>query len=166
MLFRCYVYFPPQLLINLTYMYRYPINDNSCFSTLLAINPLEHSMGSSLKRYLEIKVHPLFYGRNFDQIIVRNNFDRKSGISNKEKSNKLFNYIRPTAAIEDSTLYINCFPGIDYVFHYGNILKSYASLTNRFSFFIFKLLTALAAADFKTFIIGSVAPFGVNFKIA
>lgn len=112
-------------------MYRYPINDNSCFSTLLAINPLEHSMGSSLKRYLEIKVHPLFYGRNFDKIIVRNNFDRKSGISNKEKSNKLFNYIRPTAAIEDSTLYINCFPGIDYVFHYGNILKSYASLTNR-----------------------------------
>ena len=112
-------------------MYRYPINDMNAFSTLLAIDPLEHTMGVSLKRYLEIKVHHLFDDGNFDAVIIRNNFDHQSGISNKEKNNKLFNYIRPTATIENSTLYINCFPGIDYIFHYGNIYKTYASLTQR-----------------------------------
>ena len=112
-------------------MYHYPINDINFFSELLTVTPDAHSMGSSLKRYMEIKVHHLFDEHNYDRIIVRNHFDRSVGISNKEKIDKLFNYIRPTATIVGSTLYINCFPGIDYVFHYGNIMKSYVALTDK-----------------------------------
>lgn len=112
-------------------MYHYPINDLNSFSKLLTILPDEHSMGLSLKRYMEIKVHHLFDEHDYDKVIVRNCFDRSVGISNKEKTDKIFNYIRPTATIEDSTLYINCFPGIDYVFHYGNIMKSYVALQGK-----------------------------------
>ena len=112
-------------------MYHYPINDLNYFSKLLTVFPDEHSMGSSLKRYMEIKVHHLVDEHNYDRIIVRNYFDRSTGISSKEKTDKLFNYIRPTATIEGSTLYINCFPGIDYVFHYGNIMQSYVALTGK-----------------------------------
>jgi hypothetical protein len=112
-------------------MYRYPINGMDYFSTLISVTPDDHSMGLSLKRYIEIKIHHLFDGQDFDKVIVRNCFDRSSGISNKEKTDKLFNYMRPTAVVEDSILYINCFPGIDYIFHYGNIIKSYAAITER-----------------------------------
>lgn len=112
-------------------IYHYPINDLGLFSNLLAITPNAHSMGLSLRRYLEIKIHHLFYEHNYDRIIVRGYFDRSCGISTKEKTDKLFNYIRPTATIDNSTLYINCFPGIDYVFHYGNIMKSYVALTDK-----------------------------------
>lgn len=112
-------------------MYHYPVNDLGFFSNLLTITPDEHSMGSSLRRYMEIKIHHLFYAHNYDKIIVRGYFDRSCGISTKEKTDKLFNYIRPTATIDDSTLYLNCFPGIDYVFHYGNIMKSYVALTDK-----------------------------------
>lgn len=112
-------------------MYHYPINNLNYFSKLLTITPNKHSMGVSLKRYMEIKIHPLIDEANYSQIIVHSHFDRSQGISNKEKNDKLFNYIRPTATTDGSVLYINCFLGIDYVFHYGNILKSYIDLTNK-----------------------------------
>ena len=112
-------------------MYHYPIDNLDYFSALLAITPETHSMGLSLKRYLEIKIHHLVDELDYDQIIVRSRFDRSCGISTKEKSDKMFNYIRPTATIDGSTLYINCFPGIDYVFHYGNIIKSYLALAKK-----------------------------------
>lgn len=112
-------------------MYHYPINNLNYFSEICACPPELHSMGLSLKRYLEIKIHPLLDECNCTKVIVRSHFDRSHGISSKEKTNKLFNYMRPTATIEDSILYINCFPGIDYVFHYGNILKSYIALRNK-----------------------------------
>ena len=112
-------------------MYNYPIKNLNYFSELLTITPNSHSMGLSLKRYMEIKVHPLLDEYNGTRVIVRGYFNRSYGISSKEKNDKLFNYIRPTATINNSILYINCFPGIDYVFHYGNILKSYIALTNK-----------------------------------
>lgn len=112
-------------------MYNYPIASLDYFPELLTVTPDLHSMGLSLERYMEIKVHPLLDECNCTQVVVRGYFDRSYGISSKEKTDKLFNYIRPTANVDDSILYINCFPGIDYVFHYGNILKSYIAVTNK-----------------------------------
>lgn len=112
-------------------MYHYPINSLDYFFKLLEISPTEHTMGVSLQRYMKIKVHPLIDEYNYKKIVVRGKFDRTYGISSKEKNDKLFNYIRPTAKIENSCLYLNCFPGIDYVFHYGNILKSYMALNGK-----------------------------------
>lgn len=112
-------------------MYYYPIDNLNCFSELLTISPDEHTMGTSLNRYMAIKVHPLLDECDCSQIIIRNYFDRSCGISSKEKTDKLFNYIRPTATVDGSDLFINCFPGIDYIFHYGNIFKSYIALTNK-----------------------------------
>lgn len=112
-------------------MYYYPIHHLNYFSELLAIPPNAHSMGASLKRYMEMKVHPLLDECPCSQVVVRGHFDRSCGISSKEKTGKLFNYIRPTAVVDGSVLYINCFPGIDYVFHYGNIFKSYIAMTNK-----------------------------------
>ena len=112
-------------------MYHYPIDNLDYFSELLTISPDEHTMGTSLNRYMKIKVHPLLDEYNCSQVIIRSCFDRSCGISNKEKTDKLFNYIRPTATANDSVLSINCFPGIDYIFHYGNIIKSYVALTNK-----------------------------------
>lgn len=112
-------------------MYSYPIDSLDYFSELLTVTPDLHSMGQSLDRYMSIKVHPLVDKCNCTQIVVRGYFDRSRGISSKEKTDKLFNYIRPTANVDDSILYINCFPGIDYVFHYGNIIKSYVAMTHK-----------------------------------
>ncbi len=112
-------------------MYHYPAENLHLFSELLEIHPSEHTMGTSLQRYLEIKVHPLVDEHNYTKVIVRGKFERAYGISSKEKNNKLFNYMRPTAEIENSVLYLNCFPGLDYVFHYGNILKSYMAITGQ-----------------------------------
>lgn len=112
-------------------MYNYPVNDFNYFSKLLDVSPNFHSMGNSLIRYMKIKVHPLLDKCDYKKVVVQGLFDRSSGISSKEKNDKLFNYIRPTAITRKTILYINCFPGIDYVFHYGNIMKSYISLTHR-----------------------------------
>lgn len=112
-------------------MYCYPIDNVEKLSSPFAVAPKDHSMGNSLVRYMEIKVHPLLQEYNYKKIVVRGNFDHSFGVSYKEKSNKLFNYIRPTAQTCDKTLYLNCFPGLDYVFHYGNIIKSYLSLTQK-----------------------------------
>lgn len=112
-------------------MYHYPIRNMDYFSKLLEVSPDEHTMGDSLQRYMQIKVHPLIDGSDYEKIIVQGKFDRTYGVSSKEKTGKLFNYMRPTARIEDSCLYLNCFPGIDYVFHYGNILKSYMALSGK-----------------------------------
>lgn len=112
-------------------MYHYPIDSLDYFATPLKIHPDNHTMGASLQQYMEMKIHPLINECGYTRIVVQGKFDRTYGISDKEKSGKLFNYIRPTAKIENSVLYLNCFPGFDYIFHYGNIVKSYISLIDR-----------------------------------
>lgn len=106
-------------------MYEYPINDACLFSKLIQISSKDHSMGDSLKQYLDIKIHPFIEKKDIQQVIIRGHFDRSNGISVKEKNGKLFNYMRPTAEKIDQNVIINCFPGIDYVYHYGNIISSY-----------------------------------------
>lgn len=112
-------------------MYKYPISNYDVFNNLLDIIPSDHSMDESLMKYMEMKIHPQIEKENYKKIVVQGLYDRTDGISSKEKTGKLFNYIRPTSDKKGDTLYINCFPGIDYVFHYGNIIKTYLSLKHK-----------------------------------
>lgn len=101
---------------------------------LLLDNVSTHSMEHYLPRYIANKIHPsveLFQGR---LIVVRGHTERiLSIISTKEKTDKLFNWKRPSAeySSDKSILYINCFPGLDYVFHYGLLIKTYLTLEGK-----------------------------------
>lgn len=108
-------------------MYNYPLFSD-LFKELVPTSPLNHSMGESLKMYLELKIHPYILSHEFDEIRVIGQFDRSEGVSPKEKNGKLFNWIRPTAVLKDHVLELRCFPGMDYVYHYANIVKTYTSL--------------------------------------
>lgn len=110
--------------------YHYPINSLDMFINPLAILPKQHTMGNSLIKYMEMKIPDKIIGGSFNKVIIKPCFDRSIGISKNEKNDKLFNYMRPTSYITKNTAYVNCFPGIDYVFHYGNILKTYLYLNN------------------------------------
>ncbi|KAJ4303842.1 hypothetical protein N0V90_002743 [Kalmusia sp. IMI 367209] len=91
-------------------------------------NSSTHTMSESLERYLYIKVHQTALCRRFDAIVVIGTYTRYSPDSiafDGEKRDKPFNWERPTARIEDSTLYIECFPGYDHVEHYAEIIACY-----------------------------------------
>ena len=90
-----------------------------------------HSMEDSLFRYLDIKIHHLLKGRDFDSIIIEGDYDRAACISVNEKRDKLFNWKRPTAKIEGKNLVIKCFPGIDYMVHYSLIKYYYYFINHR-----------------------------------
>ncbi|MFH1831414.1 MAG: hypothetical protein ABH827_01290 [bacterium] len=93
----------------------------------------EHTMEDALFRYLAIKMHPLILTWQGPAIVVRGCYERqKSIISIQEKTDKLFNWKRPTAEIskDNKILYINCFPGIDYVRHYAMLIKTYFRVHN------------------------------------
>lgn len=87
-----------------------------------------HSMGRSLERYIEMKLHDIIYSDLISRIYVLGNYDRSNGISVKEKNDKIFNYKRPTVFVNDDVLTINCYPGMDYVFHYASLIKTYLTI--------------------------------------
>jgi len=95
------------------------------------ITPSSHTMGDSLRRYLEIKVHQEVLQRKYDQIIVLGSYSRHGSPSSipftGEKRDKPFNWERPTArrSADSKTLYIECFPGYDHIEHYAEIIASY-----------------------------------------
>jgi len=91
-------------------------------------------MGSSLPRYLEIKVHQTALERAFDEIIVVGDYRRYSSDSiafDGEKRDKPFNWERPTGRVEGNILYIECFPGYDHVEHYAEIIASYLKILEK-----------------------------------
>jgi hypothetical protein len=93
----------------------------------MAIRAGEHTMGESLLPYLALKVHPLVCADRCVRILVVPKYDRSTGISPREKPGKLFNYIRPTAVeLSESEVELRCFPGKDYLFHFGSIVASFA----------------------------------------
>jgi len=66
------------------------------------------------------------------RIVVRGKYERQSSlIFLNEKTDKQFNWKRPTVELskDNKILYLNCFPGKDYVYHYASIVSSYISLT-------------------------------------
>lgn len=89
-----------------------------------------HSMGKSLSAYVHNKIHNLITINLefFSRIRVIGNYNRNSLVSKKEKNDKLFNYKRPTAFIDGDILYICCFPGEDYVYHYAKLIATYLDL--------------------------------------
>lgn len=91
-----------------------------------------HTMGASLPRYLEIKVHQAVLERAYDEIVVRGRYARHSSPEavafDGEKRDKPYNWERPTARVDGETLYIECFPGYDHVEHYAEIIAGYLKI--------------------------------------
>lgn len=89
-------------------------------------------MGNSLIEYLRMKVHPDIQNKFWSRIVVQGIHDRdpsKACISTIEKTDKPFNWQRPTTFEEDTqTIRLQCFPGVDYVKHYAAITATYLSL--------------------------------------
>jgi hypothetical protein len=93
-----------------------------------------HTMGASLYDYVCTKVHADIRKGTWSRIIVRGLHERTppTRATDSEKIDKPFNWQRPTATlIEMKTLYLNCFPGVDYVEHYAGIVATYLSLIGR-----------------------------------
>lgn len=96
------------------------------------IDPSQHTMGSALLPYLELKVHHLIVRRDWKKIVVLGEYDRSSIVARCEKADKPFNWHRPTAEIVGDHLLIKCFPGTDYVYHYALLISTYLLLAGRF----------------------------------
>lgn len=77
-----------------------------------------------LASYCRSKIHPLFHESDVKKIKIMPKYKRSDAvISNTEKTDKKFNFKRPTASIEHGvgTLYV--FPGHNYVDHYKKIYE-------------------------------------------
>jgi hypothetical protein len=88
----------------------------------------KHSMGESLKKYIEIKLIEEIFDDKIKKIKVVGDYDRVKGISIKEKNDKLFNYKRPTTIINGEVAIIKCYPGVDYVYHYASLIDTYLKI--------------------------------------
>lgn len=77
-----------------------------------------------LSAYCASKIHPLVSSdAAITKIVVVPSTDRSSGISATEKTDKRFNYKRPTIRILGDTAELHVFPGEDYLAHYTNIYQ-------------------------------------------
>jgi hypothetical protein len=93
----------------------------------------EHTMEEALNKYMQYKIHQLIHAFQGKKIVVRGKYERAlSSIYVNEKKDKMFNWKRPTAEItkDGNTLYLNCFPGHDYVYHYASIVSSYLKINS------------------------------------
>lgn len=88
----------------------------------------KHSMGSSLRKYIDIKIPEFIFDNKYKKIIINGCFDRTEGISFKEKNDKLFNFKRPTFVSKGENIYINVYPGMDYVYHYASLIATYLKM--------------------------------------
>lgn len=88
-------------------------------------------MGDSLHQYLKMKIHQTILHQPWETIVVIGQHSRTgdSIIFDGEKRDKLFNWQRPTARIEGSSLFIQCFPGADHVRHYRELIATYLTIT-------------------------------------
>ncbi|MEL6672584.1 MAG: hypothetical protein AAFR61_10345 [Bacteroidota bacterium] len=94
-------------------------------------SPYRHTMGPHLEAYLETKVHHLFYSGHFDQISIEGKYfpDRHPDwISRTEKKDKLFNYKRPLACLEEGVLRVFTYPGKSYIRHIASIYGTMAKM--------------------------------------
>lgn len=68
-----------------------------------------HTMGASLPRYLGMKVHPLVDSSSWTKLVVVGQHDRNESVIGREKTDKPFNWQRPTAKRVGEDLHIRCF---------------------------------------------------------
>ncbi|WUH97753.1 hypothetical protein OHR68_30185 [Spirillospora sp. NBC_00431] len=87
---------------------------------------------ASLRRYLDIKVHNLVQDYDWARVHVIGDYDRSCMVSANEKNDKMFNWQRPTAEVQDDELVVKCFPGRDYVRHYALIIATYLNIARRY----------------------------------
>jgi hypothetical protein len=89
-------------------------------------------MGDSLHRYLKMKVHQTILSRPWESIIVTGRHSRtgESITFDGEKRDKPFNWQRPTARVEENSLFIQCFPGADHIRHYADLITTYLTITD------------------------------------
>src|SRR6185369_9377621 len=98
------------------------INAAQIWKRTKPIDWMKHTMcATALESYLKLKVHHLVDLRDWSKIIVIGEYDRECCISEREKNDKLFNWHRPTAEVVGDDLFIKCYPGRDYVYHYALI---------------------------------------------
>ena len=91
-------------------------------------------MGNSLFEYLRIKVHPVILSQDWSRISVIGKHERQgtSCVSPIEKEDKPFNWQRPTTVLKDGdAVYLQCFPGHDYVQHYAAIVATQLALQGK-----------------------------------
>jgi hypothetical protein len=88
-------------------------------------------MNSALYKYLDIKIHHLLKENTFNKIVVIGEHDRSANISIHEKTDKPFNWMRPSAEVYADTLIIKVYPGTDYVKHYASIISTYLALNGQ-----------------------------------
>ncbi|KAK6591810.1 hypothetical protein H4I96_12087 [Botrytis cinerea] len=91
-------------------------------------------MGSSLLRYLKMKIHSDIYNREWASITIKGSHLRSTPgrISTNEKTGKLFNWQRPTTVFGSrQDIELHCFPGREYAYHYASIVATYLSLQGR-----------------------------------
>lgn len=94
-----------------------------------------HTMGSSLHRYLAMKVHQSVLKHSYPAgITMTGRYLRThphSILFSGEKTDKPFNWQLPTARImpdNPSHLCIDCYPGHDHLEHYAEIIATYLTL--------------------------------------
>jgi hypothetical protein len=98
---------------------------------LIIANPLTHTMGPKLLRYVLPKIHSLIQEGTHASILVIGAHTRSPPalITGNEKADKPFNWQRPTATVcctpEGNVLQLNVFPGLAYVEHYAALLATY-----------------------------------------
>ena len=85
---------------------------------MVVANPSDHTMGVSLTRYVEARVHEWVEEADFSEVFVIPSYNRDLAVSHKEKRDKRENWQRPTASVQAKTLEIHCFPGRAHVFHH------------------------------------------------
>lgn len=107
------------------------MNSAILLKPFIIFSPDEHTMGTPVLKYLKMKMHHFIFEGKYKNIIVTGKFDRTSNIGKNEKKSKLINLFRPTARIVRETLYIECFPGTEYIRHYASLIASYLELTNK-----------------------------------
>jgi len=108
------------------------IDSNQDFFDAKPVSEKDHAMGEALSEYIFYKIHSLLRNNTeiFSRIKIIGNYDRSIHVSKDEKNDKLFNFKRPTAFIDGDILYICCFPGFDYIYHYAKLVVSYLEFIN------------------------------------
>lgn len=108
------------------------INVNKEFFDAKPTDKKEHVMKEALSKYIDNKIHSLLKDNIeiFSRIKIIGNYDRSIHVSKYEKNDKLFNSERPTAFIDGDILYISCFPGEDYIYHYAKLVSTYLHLNS------------------------------------
>lgn len=96
------------------------------------VDPKDYPTFSSFEAYLEPRIHPKILNPQLERIVVKGCYKRRGKpvqVSENEKSDKTFNWHRPTVNIlNETTIELLCFPGQDYVQHQALMTATYLGL--------------------------------------